>query len=85
MQAVFYVNAEYIMYNRQSGLTRAVEPWAHRYFPIKTNNNKKNFSYKIIYNTTDGVHWDKDTTNTYVDMMLNLSGDLQIKKKIQYF
>lgn len=43
---------------------------------METNNNKKNFSYKIIYNTTDGVHWDKDTTNTYVDMMLNYSGNL---------
>lgn len=43
---------------------------------METNDNKKNFSYKIIYNTTDGVHWDKDTTNTYVDMMLNYSGNL---------
>lgn len=43
---------------------------------METNNNKQNFTYKIIYNTTDGVHWDKDTTIRYVDMMLNYSGNL---------
>ena len=38
--------------------------------------SNKNYSYKITYNTTDGVHWDSATTHTYVDMMLNYSGDL---------
>ena len=39
-------------------------------------NNRKNYTYKIIYNTTDGIHWDKDTTLKYVDMMLDYSKDL---------
>lgn len=43
---------------------------------METNNNRKNFTYKIIYNTTDGVHWDKDTTSRYVDMMLEYSKNL---------
>ena len=43
---------------------------------METNNNQKNFTYKIIYNTTDGVHWDKDTTIKYVDMMLDYSKNL---------
>ena len=36
----------------------------------------KNYSYKMEYNTTDGVHWDKETTKKYVDLMLDYSGDL---------
>ena len=36
----------------------------------------KNYSYKITYNTTDGVHWDDKTTNEYVSMMLYHSGEL---------
>lgn len=36
----------------------------------------KNYSYKITYNTTDGVHWDDKTTNEYVGMMLYHSGEL---------
>ena len=43
---------------------------------MDTSNAPKNFSYKITYNTTDGVHWDKDTTNRYVNMMLDYSKDL---------
>mgnify|MGYP003328355715 CR=1 FL=1 len=43
---------------------------------METNNSQKNFTYKTIYNTTDGVHWDKETTINYVDMMLNYSGNL---------
>jgi len=35
-----------------------------------------NFDYKIPYTTTDGVHWDSATTDTYVEMMLDYSGDL---------
>ena len=34
------------------------------------------YTFKINYNTTDGMHWDSDTTNTYVNMMLNYSGEL---------
>lgn len=43
---------------------------------VDTNNNRKNYTYKIIYNTTDGIHWDKDTTSKYVDMMLDYSKNL---------
>ena len=43
---------------------------------MDTSASPKNFSYKITYNTTDGVHWDKDTTNRYVNMMLDYSKDL---------
>ena len=48
---------------------------------MKVDNIDKNYSYKITYKTKDGVHWNDKTTNTYVYMMLNLSGDLQIKIK----
>ena len=34
------------------------------------------YTFKINYNTTDGMHWDSDTTNTYVNMMLNYYGEL---------
>ena len=37
---------------------------------------KENFSYKITYNTTDGMHWDSNTTNTYVNMMLGYVNEL---------
>ena len=38
---------------------------------MDTKHGKKvNFSYKITYNTTDGMHWDSNTTRTYVDIML---------------
>ena len=43
---------------------------------MDTSNHPNNYSYKITYNTTDGVHWDKDTTNRYVNMMLDYSQDL---------
>ena len=43
---------------------------------MEVNNEQKNFSYKITYNTTDGIHWDSPTTQTYVNMMLRYSGDL---------
>lgn len=43
---------------------------------MDTSNHPNNYSYKIPYNTTDGVHWDKDTTNRYVNMMLDYSQDL---------
>lgn len=37
---------------------------------------KVNFSYKITYNTADGMHWDSSTTNTYVNMMLGYINEL---------
>lgn len=43
---------------------------------METNNDKKNFSFKITYNTTDGMHWDSSTTVTYVNMMLGYTGEL---------
>lgn len=43
---------------------------------MNTNNEKKNFSYKVEYNTDDGIHWVPKTTDMYVDLMLNYSGDL---------
>lgn len=43
---------------------------------MEVNDVQKNFNYKINYNTTDGIHWDKDTTKKYVDMMLNYSNEL---------
>ena len=53
-----------------------------KYIPLftqimQTNNEGANFDFKITYNTTDGVHWDSPTTNTYVNMMLKYSGELQ--------
>lgn len=38
--------------------------------------SQQNFSYKISYNTTDGIHWDSTTTHNYVDMMLGYINDL---------
>lgn len=38
--------------------------------------NQQNYSYKISYNTTDGIHWDSTTTHNYVDMMLGYTNDL---------
>lgn len=38
--------------------------------------SQQNFSYKISYNTTDGIHWDSTTTHNYVDMMLGYTNDL---------
>ena len=44
---------------------------------MDTKQGKKvNFSYKITYNTTDGMHWDSNTTNTYVNMMLGYISEL---------
>ena len=44
---------------------------------MDTKQGKKvNFSYKITYNTTDGMHWDSSTTNTYVNMMLGYINEL---------
>ncbi|MBE6159502.1 MAG: hypothetical protein E7157_00425 [Lactobacillales bacterium] len=40
------------------------------------SDSTKNYSFKMDYNTTDGVHWNSATTNKYVDMMLNYSNDL---------
>ena len=39
-------------------------------------NENKNYSYRITYNTTDGVHWDKNSTIDYTKRMFNTSGDL---------
>ena len=36
----------------------------------------KNYSYRITYNTTDGVHWNKNSTIDYTKRMFNTSGDL---------
>ena len=44
---------------------------------MDTKQGKKvNFSYKITYNTTDGMHWDSNTTNAYVNMMLGYISEL---------
>lgn len=43
---------------------------------METNTKKKNFSYKMTYNTTDGVHWDEATTKKYIDLMLGYTNDL---------
>ena len=44
---------------------------------MDTKHGKKvNFSYKITYNTTDGMHWDSNTTRTYVDIMLGYISEL---------
>ena len=44
---------------------------------MDTKHGKKvNFSYKITYNTTDGMHWDSNTTNTYVNMLLGYINEL---------
>ena len=44
---------------------------------MDTKQGKKvNFSYKITYNTIDGMHWDSNTTNTYVNMMLGYISEL---------
>ena len=44
---------------------------------MDTKQGKKvNFSYKITYNTTDGMHWDSNTTNTYVNMLLGYINEL---------
>lgn len=40
---------------------------------MEINDVKKEFNFKSTYNTTDGIHWDKETTKKYVDMMLNYS------------
>lgn len=34
------------------------------------------YSYKMSYNTTDGIHWDKNTTIKYVDMMFGSVSEL---------
>ena len=36
----------------------------------------KNYTYKITYDTSDGVHWNSPTTQMYVNMMFNLTNDL---------
>ena len=38
---------------------------------MKINDKGKNFSYKVTYNTTDGIHWNSSTTNYYVNLMFN--------------
>ena len=44
---------------------------------MDTKQGKKvNFSYKITYNTTDGMHWNSNTTNTYVNMLLGYINEL---------
>ena len=43
---------------------------------MEVNNNKQNFSYKITYNTEDGIHWDSATTKNYVNMMFDYTNDL---------
>ena len=43
---------------------------------MEINDVKKEFNFKSTYNTTDGIHWDKETTKKYVDMMLNYSEEL---------
>ena len=44
---------------------------------MDTKQGKKvNFSYKITYNTTDGIHWNSNTTNTYVNMLLGYINEL---------
>ena len=43
---------------------------------MEVNDVQKEFNFKSTYNTTDGIHWDKETTKKYVDMMLNYSEEL---------
>ena len=43
---------------------------------METNNNGTNYSYKVTYNTVDGIHWDSSTTDYYVNLMLNYSNEL---------
>lgn len=43
---------------------------------MEVNDVQKEFNFKSNYNTTDGIHWDKETTKKYVDMMLNYSEEL---------
>lgn len=43
---------------------------------MEVNDVQKEFSFKSNYNTTDGIHWDKETTKKYVNMMLNYSEEL---------
>jgi hypothetical protein len=40
------------------------------------NDPNKNYSYKITYNTDDGVHWDETTTKMYVKLMLDKISEL---------
>lgn len=46
------------------------------HYIMETNDKGTNFSYKVTYNTTDGVHWNKATTIYYVNLMLNEIGKL---------
>ena len=43
---------------------------------MKIKNTATNYSYKVDYCTTDGVHWDQYTTIDWVNRMLNYSGRL---------
>ena len=43
---------------------------------MKIKNTASNYSYKVDYCTTDGVHWDQYTTIDWVNRMLNYSGRL---------
>lgn len=43
---------------------------------VNVNEEGKNFSFNITYNTTDGVHWDADTTKRYIKLMFDYSNDL---------
>jgi len=39
---------------------------------VKVNKTGSEYSYKIKYTTTDGLHWDEKTTKVYVKLMLDL-------------
>lgn len=43
---------------------------------MEVSNKQENFKFKTTYNTTNGIIWDEDTTQKYVDMMLSYSDDL---------
>ena len=38
---------------------------------MTVNDEGNNYSYNVTYNTTDGIHWDKDTTIYYVNLMFD--------------
>ena len=38
---------------------------------MNVSDNEKTFTYKVPYQTTDGVHWDETTTHSYMHYMLD--------------
>lgn len=38
------------------------------------NGGREHYSFKVTYNTTDGMHWDSETAKYYVNLMLSNAG-----------